>query len=166
MWLRIAVLRSSLVIWILPKTAPNFFFSYFQKFSSHKNPLTWWPSPVNFRRNSHRFLEEIFRRISRNWVTKLKTTQKSLIVGNNSGELLENFQGISYRKWVSRNSTKKVTTVGKSGEISQFVTWNMIHYTFLKCSTKSKFAKNCYIFRLKVWIVQSASFCCKLFKEL
>ena len=106
-----------------------FFFSYFQKFSSHKNLLTWWPSPVNFRRNSHRFLEEIFRRISRNWVTKLVTTQKSLMEGTNSGKLLENFQGISYRKWFSRNSTKKVTTVGKSGEI--------LHFCFLENLSKA-----------------------------
>ena len=49
--------------------------------------------------------------------------------GTNSGKLLENFQGISYRKWFSRNSTKKVTTVGKSGEI--------LHFCFLENLSKA-----------------------------
>ena len=45
-----------------------------------------------------------FSGISRKMSLKTVIPQKSLILGINSGEFLENFRGTSYRKWLSRNS--------------------------------------------------------------
>ena len=59
----------------------------------------------------------------------LKTVipQKSLILGTNSKEFLENFRGISYRKWFSRNSSeipqRKSPRLVNLGKFVTFVTW-------------------------------------------
>ena len=69
--------------------------------------------PEIFHRKIRWKCRQLFRGISRNpfrnfWKLSLKTVipQNSLILGTNSGEFLKNFQGISYRKWFSRNSSE------------------------------------------------------------
>ena len=57
-------------------------------------------------RNSKEFFRTKFLRISSEFLEKTVIPQKSLILGINSGEFLENFQGISYMKWFSRNSSE------------------------------------------------------------
>ena len=82
-------------------------------------------------KNSERFLRN-FSKLS------LKTVipQKSLILGTNSAEFLENFLGISYRKWFSRNSSeilqRKSPRLENLGKFLIFVTWETNISSYLK----------------------------------
>ena len=94
-----------------------------------------WPSPKNFsgisgevfqRNLLGKISEEFLRNFSK---LSLKTVipQKSLILGTNAGKFLENFRGISYRKWFLRNSSeilqRKSPWLENLGKFLTFVTW-------------------------------------------
>ena len=87
-------------------------------------------------KNSWEFLRN-FTKLS----LKTVITQKSIILGTNSGEFFENFRGIGYRKGFSRNSSeilpKKSPRLENLGKLLTFVTWELIksvHLTYRSCA--------------------------------
>jgi len=83
-----------------------------------------------FQRNSEEFRGEEFQRMCHEFlITESQNCDptKSLILGTNSGEFLENFLGISYRKLFSRNSSeilqRKSPLLKNLGKFLTFVTW-------------------------------------------